>query len=1314
MKNIASLISVMLLLSSYTLPTSDAVVTINMARPGFQISEGLYGIFIEDINEASDGGLYAEMIKNRSFEDGILPLGYTAEGNVLVSPLTCNHVNGQMVQVKNRWDAQSVPGWTILPENTKYEVTDKSPAFPTAPHYLHISSQNVTHLVNKGFAGISINEGALYHLRVIARSPKVKTIKAQIISSANKVLASAKFPIKKTDKWIDQTVSLKASANAVDARLEITCEGTTDFDYISLTPDNTYRHRPNGMRRDVAEMIETLHPAFVRWPGGCVVEGMTLSTRFQWKQTLGDPASRPGMYNLWGYHSTCGVGWNEMLQFCEDLGAACIYVCNVGMTCQAQTSELLPISQVDSYLQDCLDAIEYAIGDAQTTLWGKRRADDGHPAPYPLRYIELGNENWGPAYDERFNLFYDAIKQRWPDLTIICNYGIDGTRGIRNTDMIDPHWFVAPDFFLNNNAMFDTIPRTTPKIYVGEYASNRSVGAGNLYGALGEAAFLMGIEHNGDLVRMASYAPLFESSWYRAWPTNMIWVSPTTVMGRSSYWVQRMMAENRPSFSLACSRRADMPEKTPYPSGQIGLGTWKSNVEFRNLSITLADGKVERPALASGTSYVGTWMVNDNGVLSQTDVLPRCKYMLPEVYEGTYTIEVEGRKTSGKDAFLIFFGMDANAKEGLVYSIGGKNNNKACVEGIHQGENTGEQGMLVDFHAEMDQWYRLRVEVSPDSSRLYVDGKYLLTHYHQHSVQHVYAAGYDKEKHELILKAVNVADTPYTVRYVLQNAETEGEGHAITLSSTSLTDENSFDTPDLIQPTESTFHVDEGVVDYTLAPHSLTILRIKARPALTATACGAIGDGKTLCTQAIQHGIDSLAAMGGGRLRLTSGTYLTGLIKMESNVELWLDKDATLLGSTDPRDYEKTLSTSKRGDEDVHLGLIVAEGARNISLRGQGTIDGQGLALALAIDSLHHIGERPDPYYNYRRMRPSSRPKLFFLNKSDGMLIEGLTLRNSAGWGLSIDRSKNIEISHVTVYNRAYWNNDGIDLNDCTNAEVHHCNIDAADDGICLKSDDHELRCEDIWIHDNRITSSASAVKMGTASYGGFRRVRIQNIFVYDTFRSAVALETVDGGLMEDIEVDGIEAVNTGNPIFVCLGGRHLRPMPDNTAAGHDKENVNRHSVARNITIRNVKAQVPFGRPDEEYDLRGPEVNYFHNPWPSSIAGLPGHDIENVTLENIDITYPGRATMAMAYVGLYRVKDVNEAVEEYPEFSMYGELPSWAFYVRHVNGITMKNINVRLADKDFRPAFVFDDVKQLKLHDINQPESQIFKIDVTD
>ena len=436
-------------------------------------------------------------------------------------------------------------------------------------------------------------------------------------------------------------------------------------------------------------------------------------------------------------------------------------------------------------------------------------------------------------------------------------------------------------------------------------------------------------------------------------------------------------------------------------------------------------------------------------------------------------------------------------------------------------------------------------------------------------------------------------------------------------------------------------------------------------------------DGKTLNTTVLQSAIDRIAHhRQGGTLILHKGIYLTGMLHMRSNVELHLMPEAVLLGSTSPYDYDEPGSAAQVGEKS-RTALLVASGQHNISITGKGVIDGQGLELALTIDSLHHIGERIDPNYNQRRMRPNARPKLFFFDRCDGITVKGITARSSAEWGISIDRSSHISIDSIQVVNRAYWNNDGIDLTDCRQARITHCDINAADDGVCLKSEYAELCCDSIYIAHCRIASSASAVKFGTASYGGFRHIEVRDIEVYDTFRSAIAIETVDGGIIDDILVDGIRARNTGNPIFVCLGARHDE-WP---------------GICRNIIIRNVDAEVPFGRPDEAYDLRGPEVDYFHNPWPSSICGLPGRYIENVVLENIRVSHPGRASKAMAYVGTYRLHEVNEAAASYPEFTMYGELPAWAFYVRHVRGITLRNIKAEVRDKDFRPAFIFDDVE---------------------
>lgn len=446
-------------------------------------------------------------------------------------------------------------------------------------------------------------------------------------------------------------------------------------------------------------------------------------------------------------------------------------------------------------------------------------------------------------------------------------------------------------------------------------------------------------------------------------------------------------------------------------------------------------------------------------------------------------------------------------------------------------------------------------------------------------------------------------------------------------------------------------------------------------------------------TQQLQQAINQISEKGGGRLTLTKGTYLTGGLILRSGVELHLEEGATLLGSTNPYDYQPihvTHSDDQRHDNSA-MALIVADGAEHICITGSGTIDGQGLQLALNVDSLHHTGECPDPHYNQRRMRPSetARPKLIFLHGCKEIVVEGVKLRNSANWGLSLDLCKQVKLTNLDIENRAYWNNDGIDLTDCRHVLVADCKINSADDGVCLKSYHTDSECYDIEVARCNIRSSASAVKFGTASWGGFRKVYVHDIKVSDTFRSAIAIESVDGGQTDSILVERITATNTGNAFFLRLGQR----------AG------NRPSGLRNVTIRQLRCEVPFGRPDEAYDLRGPEVDFFHNPFPASICGIPDHRIENVTLEDIEVSYPGRASKGMAYVPLWRIKDIPEQIQKYPEFSMFGELPAWALFVRHVNGLTLRHVRFTLRDTDFRPAFVFDDAEGIMMDHV-QPSDK--------
>ncbi|MCS6991667.1 MAG: glycosyl hydrolase family 28 protein [Chitinophagales bacterium] len=438
---------------------------------------------------------------------------------------------------------------------------------------------------------------------------------------------------------------------------------------------------------------------------------------------------------------------------------------------------------------------------------------------------------------------------------------------------------------------------------------------------------------------------------------------------------------------------------------------------------------------------------------------------------------------------------------------------------------------------------------------------------------------------------------------------------------------------------------------------------------------GAVGDGVTLNTAAIQAAIEAAYRYGGGRVVVPEGVFLTGSIVLKSNVTLHIMRGGVLLGSANPDQYRK-LNRWKA--------LILADGQTNLSITGFGEVDGQGRKVALHLDSLFYSGKLDSADYNFVKMRPSHyiRPQLIEFVQCRNILIKNITLRNAACWVQTYDRCNNLRLDSVRVESDAYWNNDGLVIQDCRNVRVVNCFINSADDGICLKSQSQDHLCDSVYMAHCTVRSSASAVKFGTVSHGGFRNVTIENIRVYDTFRSALALECVDGGILENIRVDGITATNTGNALFIRLGAR-------TTQRGIGK--------LRNIMIRNMKVEVPFGRPDHAYEQRGPDLPFFHNTIPASITGIPGHQVENVTLENIEIYYPGRGHPGMAYMPLWRLHQVPEKEAEYPEFSMFGELPAWGLYVRHVSGLTMNNVKLCIAAPDYRPAIVFDDVHQLRM-----------------
>lgn len=449
-------------------------------------------------------------------------------------------------------------------------------------------------------------------------------------------------------------------------------------------------------------------------------------------------------------------------------------------------------------------------------------------------------------------------------------------------------------------------------------------------------------------------------------------------------------------------------------------------------------------------------------------------------------------------------------------------------------------------------------------------------------------------------------------------------------------------------------------------------------------------DGKTLNTVVLQQLIDKVSLSGGGRIVFTEGTYLTGSLTLRSGVELHFEKNATLLGSTNPNHYYKLtefVDTSVKQDNSM-LALIMAEGQKDIAITGYGMIDGQGRQLALNIDSI--MGRRPNEL---------ARPKLLLFKNCQDITLKQMNMRNSACWGLSFELCQDMTIDSLNIVNRAYWNNDGIDLSDCHRVSISNCRIDSADDGICLKSYHADNFNDQINISHCELRTSASAIKFGTASYGGFKNVTIHDIRVFDTFRSAIALECVDGGVMENIKVSHITALNTGNAIFIRLGHR----------AGKQPGKI------KGIHLSDMTIAVPFECPDYDYDVRGPAVGGTHNPLPSSITGIPEHMVEDVTLERINLIMPGRASRAVSYLPQNRLNKVPEKIKDYPEFTMFGDLPAWAFYVRHVRGISFKDIHLSLYKDDFRPAFILEDVHQVSFDKLSLPlgksiEKQIVEV----
>lgn len=509
-------------------------------KPGAVVQPTMWGVFFEDINFAADGGLYAELVKNRSFEFELPMMGWRLAGR--------SNGTGRML------------------------ATFYSPSRPSNQHFMKVfidPAQGSFSFTNEGFRGMGIRKGLQYNFSVSARVAENSDIKIAIdlITADGKSVGHGSVE-GITGSWNRYSVSFRVSETVLKAQLKITLsgKGNIDIDMISLFPDDTWKGRKNGLRKDIASMIADLKPGFVRFPGGCIVEGRDITNRYQWKNTVGPVEDRKLIMNRWNvemenhqtpdYYQSYGLGFYEYFLFAEDTGAEPLPILNCGMSCQFNAAEVVPLNDLDPYIQDALDLIEFANGEI-TSEWGRLRSDMGHPAKFNLKYIGVGNEQWDEQYIERYRLFEKAIKSEYPEIKIVSGSGPSASGRMfdyawgelkkLSPALIDEHYYMPPEWFLKNAGRYDNYDRNGIRVFAGEYAAHGKEGADSesrntWLSAMCEAAFMTGLERNADVVNMASYAPLLAHVEAWQWRPDLIWFDNLNVIGTPNYYVQKLFS----------------------------------------------------------------------------------------------------------------------------------------------------------------------------------------------------------------------------------------------------------------------------------------------------------------------------------------------------------------------------------------------------------------------------------------------------------------------------------------------------------------------------------------------------------------------------------------------------------------------------------------------------------------------------------------------------------------------------------------------------------------------------------------------------
>ena len=797
----------------YAAAQAQVTIDIDAQQRGPKVSPMLYGIFYEDINHAADGGIYAELIRNRSFEDGPrygAPADMQGWSTYAAAP---SQLTARLIQ-----PTKKTPLLNSVQHNALALDIKASPTMPVC-------------LVNEGFWGINAVRGRCYRLSFWAKTLKYQgTVKATLCSKDGSQLYAetvvSQFPAVKAQGWTKYEATLTANDNDPQAQFALVFDGVgqVQIDMVSLFPP-TFKNHENGMRPDLANMLWQLHPKFMRFPGGCFVEGQeSPDNAFRWERTIGPIEEREGHWNVnWGYRTSDGLGYHEYLQLAEDLGAKPLYVVNVGIWHGGMT----PYDSIQPWIDECMNALEYANGPV-TSKYGAMRARNGHPEPFGIEYLEIGNENNQPDprqqsdhYYERYEQFYKAIRSKYPEMKIIGNvvaWGDDNPKwnSKLSVDLLDEHYYRSPDWFAAAFHKYDSYDRQGPKVYVGEYAVTNGYGKlGNMNAALGEAVYMMGMENNSDVVELASYAPIFVNENDARWRPDMIRFSSSRVMGTPSYYVQQLMPQHLGSQVVKVEQNdpfEGMVRKPLTPKlSRVGFGTWNTRATFET---------------NKDMDYIyGDWQKEGNTV-RQTGHKDATLCIEKSIIDSDhYTCKFRARKDEGAEGFIIIFNY-VDEKNYCWVNFGGWTNSQHAIEQISNGGK-----LLADSkrgRIKAGRWYDVTLQVNGDSVKAWLDNELVFDTVLKHDdTKGIFSsATIDDASGELIVKVANTSDAATTARLNLKNFK-PASARVVRLAANDGMEENTLDTPTAIHHVEQLLSPENGSILLDVPPYSLNIVRIK-------------------------------------------------------------------------------------------------------------------------------------------------------------------------------------------------------------------------------------------------------------------------------------------------------------------------------------------------------------------------------------------------------------------------------------------------------------------------------------------------------